>query len=140
MRYMNIGSVSSGTLRNEDLLDTFLDVLKDEARQQRRYKEFRKLIKECEECPRYIGDAVDELIDALNELSPPYFYFGTSEGDGADFGWWFAGMDSYDGLVVVDLAEIPRGYTGEVMLVDDHGNATLYRCVRGRRYEQWSIV
>lgn len=34
------------------------------------------------------GWLIDELLDALNTHSPDGWYFGNSEGDGSDFGWW----------------------------------------------------
>lgn len=141
MKYTNIGSISSGTLRDEDLLEAFADALESEARRQGCLKEHREMLRDARrEVLDDVGDLINELSDALNDLSPPYFYFGANEGDGSDFGWWFAGMENYDELAVRDLSEVPTGFTGEVMLVNDHGNATLYRCVRGRLYEQWSIV
>jgi len=35
------------------------------------------------------SEIVNELQDALNEYAPDNMYFGTLEGDGADFGWWY---------------------------------------------------
>lgn len=33
----------------------------------------------------------------------------------------------YDGLTVSDTSEVPKGYRGEVLHINDHGNVTLYR-------------
>ena len=35
-----------------------------------------------------MSEIVSELMDALNSYAPPNMYFGSIEGDGADFGWW----------------------------------------------------
>jgi hypothetical protein len=32
----------------------------------------------------------DEIWDAMNEIAPDGYYFGAHEGDGADYGFWFA--------------------------------------------------
>lgn len=39
-------------------------------------------------------------------------------------------VKEYDGLVVSDTSDIPRGYRGEVLHINDHGNVTLYRAFR----------
>lgn len=32
----------------------------------------------------------------------------------------------YDGIAVSDTSEVPEGYSGDVLLINDHGNATLF--------------
>jgi len=96
-RYASIGSVSSGTLRTEDLLQTFVDelerVLKRQPRSFKR-RPYRKLLNDATHAMRVVADGivaddlVNELQDALSDFAPPYCYFGTVEGDGADFGFW----------------------------------------------------
>lgn len=93
------GSVSSGTLRTEDLLRAFAG-------------ELRRI---CSVPPPIVyeaevwlegADAYNEaypseliyeacgleiyfdLLDALSDLAPKGLRFGSHEGDGADFGWW----------------------------------------------------
>jgi len=158
-----LGSVSSGTLRPEDLIPAFLDVLRS-IRPLRRAD--RKLIREIDAAIEETGsdfyedesarEYLDELFTALDSYAPPYFYFGSNPGDGADFGFWLSEdfaedfnavseisadiVESVFSIRVSDLAEVPRGFSGEVLLVNDHGNATLYAYSRGRRREVWSIV
>jgi hypothetical protein len=36
----------------------------------------------------------------------------------------------YAGLVVDDLTSIPKGFKGEVMEINDHGNVTLYKAFK----------
>jgi len=43
-------------------------------------------------------------------------------------------------LKVDDTGEVPRGFTGLVCRVSDHGNVTVYRCSRGRFRELFSVV
>jgi hypothetical protein len=85
---------------------------------------------------------LEELFDALNEYCPEYFYFGSHPGDGADYGWWLsegALEEDFDGLRVSDLSEVPSDYYGEILLINDHGNTSLYRRARNNRLSEiWS--
>lgn len=144
-----IGSVSSGTMRTEDLIPSFLW----EAKRLRLTRDERTTVKAIErrnEAEIYDDDDacddLDELFSILDAHSLPYFYFGAHPGDGADYGWWlsesfeesFSDQDSF--AKVDDLSDVPRGFTGEVLHTNDHGNISLYRAVRGRLYECWSVV
>jgi hypothetical protein len=143
----NIGSVSSGTMRPEDLIPTLLSELK---RQKPLARCHRKLVREIN--GRMIAadyleleDAdwdLEALFDALNEYAPAYFYFGAHPGDGSDYGWWLSECfaEDFDGLKINDLSEVPTGFTGEVLHVNDHGNMSLYAYSRGRGREVWAIV
>jgi hypothetical protein len=87
-----IGSVSSGTMRSEDLLDAFTYTLKQ--LDEPRFTAFSDDNQDAfnDESPDYqesLDQAVEELFDILNEYAGPYFYFGAHEGDGADYGFWF---------------------------------------------------
>jgi hypothetical protein len=146
-RRINIGSISTGTMRCEDLVPAFIA----ELRSQTPCKlEHRKLCTEIEHAMDADGyfeseDAsndLESLIDALQEYSPVYFYFGAHPGDGADFGYWLPEDFplEFDGLKVSDLSEVPTGYTGEVLEINDHGNMALYAYSRGKRRELWAIV
>jgi hypothetical protein len=98
--YATIGSVSEGTLRSEDLINTFAWELCQYrntlhiTREQR--KRFTALLDEANEFGLDVeaqetydaSELVEELFRALEELAPPYAYFGTLEGDGANFGFW----------------------------------------------------
>ena len=161
MRFASFGSVSSGTMRDEDLLPVFADELDYQlSRQSKRFprKAHRALIREARRTLRHMtegttaqaekaeevaSEVVAELMDALTEFAPPYTYFGACDGDGADYGFWLL-VDwkcSFDGLQVGDTSEVPRDYRGEVMLVNDHGNMTLYVSNgRGKLREVWDLV
>ena len=157
MKYASIGSISEGTLRDEDLLGCFASELDDLLRKQPRgfpRKAHRKLINDAErmlkrvcdfdeDLPDDASELVAELSDALNEYSPPYCHFGANEGDGACFGWWLNSevATDFDGLKVDDLSEVPTGYRGEVLLVNDHGNMTLLVAyAKGKTKEVWAVV
>ena len=150
MRNHNIGSVSSGTMRPEELIPTFLSELQRQKPLARRH---RRLVKEINKRIHSSGyyelqDAdydLELLFDALSEYAPAYFFFGAHAGDGADYGYWLSECfsEDFDGLKVNDLSEVPTGFTGEVLHVNDHGNMTLYAYSRRRRgncggwYEQY---
>jgi hypothetical protein len=144
----NIGSVSCGTMREEDLIPDFIWELRQMKPLRR---EHRALIREIEESMKredYFEsedasiDLNEGLFDALQEYALPYFYFGSHPGDGADYGYWLSEdfENEFDGLKVDDLAEVPKGYSGEVLYVNDHGNMSLYNYSRGRGREVWSVV
>jgi hypothetical protein len=81
-----------------------------------------------EDCSEFLNCT---LWDALNEYAPPYCYFGAHEGDGSDYGFWpswdYIEDCAHDGSIkrVSDLSEVPDDYTGDVCIVNDHGNMTV---------------
>lgn len=126
-----VGTISHATLRAEDLMISFADELeridadhllvREAAAVQTLWAAGWNDIYEHE----MAADLVNELQDALNEHAPPYCYFGTSEGDGSDFGFW-PSMDAIEELPRiqnVDGEEIPDE---DHAYVNDHGNVTVY--------------
>ena len=100
MKTAELGSISSGTMRSQDLVQCFLDVLEDLAdgatdltiaitsRMEFSDKE--------DNCYDYyesidVDDDVHELFDALGEYAPDGCYFGANPGDNADYGFWQLG-------------------------------------------------
>lgn len=143
----NLGSVSSGTMRPEDLIPTLISELKSQKPLARRHRRLVREINQRMNAGDYfeLEDAdrdLESLFDALNEYAPSYFYFGAHPGDGSDYGYWLSECftEDFGGLKVNDLSEVPTGHTGEVLIVNDHGNMTLYAYSRGRSREVWAIV
>lgn len=157
-RYAHLGSISEGTLRDEDLIDTFASELRSlyEATRTRIPPHVKKLLAEAEVLDYGetddLSEVVSELSQELEHFAPPYAYFGASEGDGADFGFWISqyALDEAirDGEVFVindrqrgRQPDPPKNYRGLVLHVSDHGNMTLSQYVNGKyAYEVWSIV
>jgi hypothetical protein len=153
-----IGSLSHGTMREEDLIPDFVYDLKQYARrgsrigdvsakQRKAHRDLCHEISERTESEGYYdsedaGYDLESLFDALQEYAGPYFYFGAHPGDGSDYGFWLSEdfEREFDGLKVSDTSEIPGNYRGEVLHVNDHGNMTLYvKSARGLR-EVWAVV
>ena len=89
------GSYSSGTMRPEDLIPTFMGALEsvDKPRAMKLIKEYADVFDYLEEDGEEVQDDMDfllneELFGALNDYCPEGYYFGASEGDGADYGVW----------------------------------------------------
>ena len=93
------GPISSGTMRLQDLLANFKDYIPEDRDDlytdaligivaisdgkdvdDATYEEFEGVL--------------EEIFDALNDISPEHTYFGSNEGDGACYGWWYS--DDFD--------------------------------------------
>lgn len=152
IRYASFGDISTGTLRSEDLLLAFASELSYQLdHQPRRFKraQYRTLLREAAKIIHtedFNSEAADGLVndlqEALGEFAPPYGYFGTLEGDGASFGFYISAsaIEDFDGLKVDDTSKVPAGYRGEFMVVNDHGNVSLYTKNSRRETLIWSVV
>jgi len=157
-----LGSVSSATMQVEDLIPRFVCVLRSLGHEDGKLDDIERRIETEPESYYNSDDAMydlnEDLFDMLNEHAPPFCYFGSHPGDGADYGFWvteelFYDDDYYDGEVlrVSDLEEVPDDATGYVLLEGSHGSATLYeveipavprpgfRVARNDLREVWSI-
>ena len=72
-----LGSISTGTLKTEDLISTLEAEL--EFRNSPDHVDFSGMNDE---------EYVARLVELLNELCPPFVYFGAHPDDGANFGFW----------------------------------------------------
>ena len=147
--YPSFGTVIHATLRTEDLLKAFSDELQRCcAEYGSEVSQYSDLLSDAASAIPDSEDAVgiiDDLMNALNDFAAPYSYFGTNEGDGADFGWW-PSCDALSNAVndgevgqIRDLseAELP----GEYALINDHGNITFgYIDEKNVWHDVWSVV
>ena len=144
--YATIGVISEGTLLSDDLLDAFSGELRSLmgrlhiGREDR--KRYVKLLHDCKMAVDALHRVVNDLEEALNELAPPYAYFGANEGDGACFGFFPCRGDTDDLPKIKAGDEFPRALWGEeVLIVNDHGNVDCGRIdARGRFHAYWSCV
>lgn len=139
---VEIGSVSSGTLRPEDLIPVFADLL-EELDTDKTYEDLVAEAREWvdsedeNESSDDIGiELVNELIDALNEFAPLYCYFGAHPDDPADFGFWIDTYAILEGRYDRKLVTV-RNLPEHILYENDHGNMTLYRV---ELQEEWSVV
>ena len=62
---------------------------KPTAEEKKLLKDAADALEDWEEQPaEYASELIDELADALQAYAPAGAYFGSHEGDGADFGFW----------------------------------------------------
>lgn len=130
----SVGSISHGTLRTRDLLESFADELercKAEGEHANMIAEARAVIL-LDDAGGYdvadseaASDLVNSLHDALNEYAPAFCYFGNTEGDGSDFGFW-PSMEQIEELPRVSDPSEVEGLGTECAFVNDHGNVTVY--------------
>ena len=86
-----LGSVSTGTLRTEDLLPALVDALRSLRGDQYRGIVARAQLvlgSDLEDWEQYAQESLEDIREALNTLCPPFVYFGAHPSDGADFGFW----------------------------------------------------
>ena len=146
MKYTPMGSVSCATMRPEDLIPTFAYELRNMPARREHRKELTAIEKRMDKDGYYESEDstydLEWLFNTLEEYAMPYFYFGSHPGNGADYGFWLTEdiNHCFDGLKVNDLAEIPKDYRGEVLLVNDHFNMTLYVKTARKLTEIWSVV
>jgi hypothetical protein len=147
MKNYPFGSISHGTMRNEDLYEAFLNALN--GIDQSAYEHFKRTHEDDDDYlhENDIEENLEELFVTLHHYAAPYFYFGAHPGDGSDFGFWFSD-DSLDlaaeegyVLKVNTLSQIPAAADLDPLIEHvavNHGNRlTLYD--RNLK-EIWSIT
>ena len=154
-----IGSISSGTLRSDHLLEAFaseleqriagvdkltdgvmnvVNIIRASRELLRTYNE-TDVDPEWEEAASYLIN--EDLIDALNDYAPPFCYFGSLEGDGADFGFWpdQERIEAFiaESHVIKEASTLDRSVhyvnVDESLFIEvnDHGNITISRLEPG---------
>ena len=133
---------------NEDLIPALTYTLRSQRPCSRAHRALcRDIDKRMKACDYYqseeSGFDLEARFNALEEYAPSYFYFGSHPGDGADYGFWLSESwsEDFEGLKVSDLSDVPSDYYGELAVINDHGNVSLYYRARNNRLvEVWSIV
>lgn len=122
------GTISHGTMRSVDLIEAFADELEwlGDNTDKPLITEARAWLETDETMEETGDDILEALFDALDAHAPAYCYFGAHEGDGSDYGFW-PSWDSIDELQKFnDLAEVPADISDNYVIVNDHGNVSLY--------------
>lgn len=150
MKTAQIGSISHGTLRSEDLIDTFFHELESLVFLNGDYFSKPENFAERNKLNNLIGEAQDAfndeeelihddpfelinaLMDALEQFAPPYCTFGAHDGDGSDFGFWPSWEAIEELPQIADNsqeaieAEQSENFSTDVRYLNDHGNTTVY--------------
>jgi len=146
MKCASIGTISHGTLRDQDLLEALMNELEYQIGRngntlaQPEHFNLRNsladLMGEAQDCFGDNGeidedhdmtaqDVIASLCDALNTFAGPYCYFGAHEGDGSDFGFWPA-RDSIEELPTLESGVEHETQDEDYKEVNDHGNVTVF--------------
>ena len=144
MTEFQLGSISTGTLRTEDLLEAFASTLQQFNRTHPLLGEYLDIHANDAWDSDKAADLLNEgFFNALQEICPPFVYFGTLEGDGSAFGFW-PDWDSIQSDVIGN-AEIDTDhadymtYSVDSVLVTvyENGNVTVMDL---ERHVIWSVV
>ena len=150
MAQFQLGSISTGTLRTEDLLPVFVDTLLGIDNSNRGQTHgypftYQNAWDSDYDADSYWNSAypnedLEIVSNLLNELCPPFVYFGTHEGDGSDFGFW-PDIDGIQETVNIAECDASQGIScpddGVIVQVSDHGNVTVMDMERN---VLWSVV
>lgn len=151
---LSLGSISHGTMREEDLIPDFIWECNRLRLSQSERATVRRIARVMHVDGYYdtesAADDCASLFDILDAHCPDYCTFGAHPGDGCDYGVWPSEdvLEGYcDNTVarISDTSELssvacgPGEYT-HALHVNDHGNATLYRRAGNRWVECWSVV
>ena len=135
MAQFQLGSISTGTLKPADLMATYESTLEAMLSPTDFSIAIESIYRHDED-----SDMVCAYEDALQALCPPFVYFGTLEGDGADFGFW-PDRDAIEEIMPLDrnVGEGDDEITidGVIVNVSDHGNVTVMDMERN---VLWSVV
>jgi hypothetical protein len=138
MKTLEIGSISHGTLCNDDLASAIYGALKSVG-----HNESSLIMTELHDVASGAdtvsdSEVIADAIDALQEYAPRFCYVGFHEGDGSDLGCWpdhdaiESAISDGDAIKIDDLSDLDSLAISELeganvaILVNDHGNMTVY--------------
>ena len=155
------GSYSTGSLFMGDLIPASLDAAEDAGVEPAKLKSFHSLWDRLaefddEDTIQEIGSEEElnigkekewlyaEIVQTIEEALPSYFYYGSTEGDGADIGIWpdWPGVEEDIRCKEIEKYDnLPESKTTDyVVTVTDHGNVTLWVWDEKEYVEVWGIV
>ena len=144
MAQFQIGSISTGTLKTEDLIEAFNHALTD--MHHGYWLDINELMSEgADQAAMFNKQPTDEQLQAwvldrlMEELQagcPPFVYFGTLPGDGADFGFW-PDWNALEECQHDGEGEHVCRSNSAIIQINDHGNVTVMDMDRN---VLWSVV
>src|SRR6476469_2605483 len=91
-QYAQLGTLSHGTLRNEDLIPAFAEEIERLAKANDILPSYADVLAEAAGIQDYDSEEATEIVhvlmEMLNDFAPRYTTFSSHEGDGSDFGYW----------------------------------------------------
>lgn len=142
---LRVGTVSHGTMREEDLIPSFIWEANGLRLSQAERDIVRRITRAMHVAGYYDSEQANDdctaLFDILDAHCPDFCTFGAHDWDGSDYGVWpslDAVEDSSD-VFKGDYRDAPKS-ARYALEVNDHGNATLYRRAGNRWVECWSVV
>ena len=144
MAEFQLGSISTGTLRQQDLLEAFHSTIESLQAQQAKDEGTPIVLADDGYMDGNEPYSDEELLtiytEQLESFCPPFVYFGAHPGDGADSGFW-PDMDSLGQALYGSDFDTPGEFTldddGVIVQVSDHGNVTVMDMDRN---VLWSVV
>jgi len=108
-----VGSISEATMRTQDLVPTFIRTLSYAEPEHTLVKEYAEIGCALQTIADVLGQTAEDVAEtvglwdsehmsyflneevfmALNDVAPEGTYFGSSEGDGASYGFWYMDCD-----------------------------------------------
>jgi hypothetical protein len=139
MKTLDIGSISHGTLRAQDLAEALrFELSRMTYRNAKLYDELDAIAHDEGRDEEHDSDVIADAIDALQSYAPMFCYVGFHEGDGSDLGCWpdhdaiESAIRDGDAIKIEDLADLDSLAISELnganvaIHVNDHGNMTVY--------------
>jgi hypothetical protein len=140
-KYLEIGSISHGTMQSRHLIHRFLAVLDtvDPEKREKIESEYTEGLVQMQEAgvdqaeiDEYQEDFCwNDLSNALGEHTPPYTYFGANEGDGSDYGVWISSESIEETLGYEDTDDLIAVEHGEEVSYPTHAEYVIIRNGRG---------
>ena len=132
MAQFQLGSISTGTLRTEDLLPVFTATMRqfltDNGHKSIYVERAETIIRNDFYDMELADELVGTLMDGIQGYCPPFVYFGAHEGDGSDFGFW-PDIETIQEIVNIAECDASQGIScpddGVIIQVSDHGNVTV---------------
>ena len=143
-----IGSISEGTLRPENLLPTFASELRSRATNEE-LAFYKEILDEAYKMGDFSTKDATWLLDSLEaglmQIYPLGLHFCSVEGDGACFGFWpdqdiLDNPEDHDVLKLNAGDSSPTDYRGDLFFVSDHGNISFGYVDSEGFHETWSCV
>jgi hypothetical protein len=84
---IEVGIIVEGTMRTEDVCSAIMDVLEVELASDQ-FKQVEYGLKQAKRGGYYESYVWEDLFDAMDDIAPANLYFGNTEGNASDYGFW----------------------------------------------------